>query len=104
MCLNYPQSVFGAKCRSWYKAGKEDGRVIALWPGKSKETLKNKILIDNKGSALHCVRALEHPRWEDFDYQPLEEKPMNRFYWFGDGQTLVEKIPGSDCEFISQFS
>ncbi|KAK7014795.1 hypothetical protein VNI00_019255 [Paramarasmius palmivorus] len=42
--LFFPRSVFGAKFRSWYKAGKEDGRVIALWPG----------------SALHCVRTLEH--------------------------------------------
>lgn len=27
------QTVFGEKCRSWYKAGKEEGRVVALWPG-----------------------------------------------------------------------
>lgn len=29
------QTVFGEKCRSWYKAGKEEGRVVALWPGMS---------------------------------------------------------------------
>ncbi|KAF9270874.1 FAD/NAD-binding domain-containing protein [Marasmius fiardii PR-910] len=71
----YIDSVFGEKCRAWYKAGKEDGRVLALWPG----------------STLHCVRALEHPRWEDYYYKPLEEKPRNRFYWLGEGQTTADK-------------
>ena len=28
-------TVFTVKCRSWYKGGTEDGRVNALWPGKS---------------------------------------------------------------------
>ena len=31
----FPQTVFTEKCRSWYKAGKDDGRVVGLWPGKS---------------------------------------------------------------------
>lgn len=26
-------TVFGGKCRSWYKGGTEDGRIVALWPG-----------------------------------------------------------------------
>lgn len=26
-------TVFSSKCRSWYKGGTEDGRIIALWPG-----------------------------------------------------------------------
>ncbi|KAG7099932.1 hypothetical protein E1B28_001725 [Marasmius oreades] len=71
----FPTSVFGAKCRAWYKAGKEEGRVLALWPG----------------STLHCLRALEHPRWEDYHYKPLDDKPRNRFYWLGDGQTTADK-------------
>lgn len=29
----FARTVFGAKCRSWYKGGTEDGRVVALWPG-----------------------------------------------------------------------
>ncbi|KAE9409300.1 FAD/NAD-P-binding domain-containing protein [Gymnopus androsaceus JB14] len=75
----YLESVFGEKCRSWYKAGKEEGRVVALWPG----------------SCLHCARALEHPRWEDYDYEPLD--PVNnRFFWLGDGNTIADKVPGSD--------
>jgi cation diffusion facilitator CzcD-associated flavoprotein CzcO len=29
----FAKTVFGAKCRSWYKGGTEDGRIVALWPG-----------------------------------------------------------------------
>lgn len=29
----FRRTVFGSKCRSWYKGGTEDGRVTALWPG-----------------------------------------------------------------------
>ncbi|KAJ3871890.1 FAD/NAD-binding domain-containing protein [Lentinula edodes] len=72
-------SVFGEKCRSWYKVGKEEGRVVSLWPG----------------SCLHCIKALEHPRWEDYDYEPLDPD-NNRFFWLGNGNTLADKIPGSD--------
>lgn len=36
------------------------------------------------------MRALSHPRWEDFEYEKLE-KVKNRFYWLGDGQTVFEK-------------
>lgn len=31
----FSRTVFSEKCRSWYKGGTEDGRVTALWPGKS---------------------------------------------------------------------
>ncbi|KAJ3717302.1 FAD/NAD-binding domain-containing protein [Lentinula guzmanii] len=75
----FPTSVFGEKCRSWYKVGKEEGRVVSLWPG----------------SSLHCVKALEHPRWEDYDYELLDSQ-NNRFFWLGDGNTMADKVPGSD--------
>ena len=29
----FTRTVFSTKCRSWYKGGREDGRVVALWPG-----------------------------------------------------------------------
>lgn len=29
----FSRTVFSTKCRSWYKGGREDGRVVALWPG-----------------------------------------------------------------------
>lgn len=35
-CDNYfSRTVFTMKCRSWYKGGTEDGRINAIWPGKS---------------------------------------------------------------------
>lgn len=30
----FSKTVFSTKCRSWYKGGREDGRVTALWPGE----------------------------------------------------------------------
>ncbi|TFK42010.1 FAD/NAD-P-binding domain-containing protein [Crucibulum laeve] len=70
----FPTTVFSGKCRSWYKAGKEEGRVIALWPG----------------SSLHAARALAHPRWEDYNYEPLNGV-KNRLHWLGDGHTVADR-------------
>ncbi|TFY58142.1 hypothetical protein EVJ58_g6594 [Rhodofomes roseus] len=75
----FPNTVYSEKCRSWYKMGKEEGRVVALWPG----------------SCLHAVRALEHPRWEDFQYE-LPDGVKNRMHWLGDGQTYNEKTMTGD--------
>ncbi|KAI0942198.1 hypothetical protein AcW1_002883 [Taiwanofungus camphoratus] len=75
----FPKSVFSEKCRSWYKVGKEEGRVVGVYPG----------------SSLHALRALEHPRWEDFKYE-LEDGVSNRMYWLGDGQTYNEKTMTGD--------
>ncbi|KAH8112943.1 FAD/NAD-binding domain-containing protein [Phellopilus nigrolimitatus] len=67
-------TVFNEPCRSWYKAGKADGRIIGLWPG----------------SSLHAMRTLKHPRWEDYNFEPLDGI-QNRFHWLGDGSTHNEK-------------
>lgn len=75
----FPKTVHSERCRSWYKLGKDEGRIVGLWPG----------------SQLHYLRALSHPRWEDFDYQPLDSV-KNRFYWLGDGQTYNEKTLTGD--------
>ncbi|KAM5543782.1 hypothetical protein V8D89_002399 [Ganoderma adspersum] len=75
----FPQSVFSAKCRSWYKLGKEEGRIIGLWPG----------------SNLHAVKALQYPRWEDYEYERADVEG-NSLYWLGDGQTLNEKNNSGD--------
>ncbi|KAI0644767.1 FAD/NAD-P-binding domain-containing protein [Trametes meyenii] len=75
----FSKTVFNAKCRSWYKMGKEDGRVVGLWPG----------------SPLHGIRALTYPRWEDYDYE-LEDTIENGLYWLGDGQTYNEKTLTGD--------
>ncbi|RPD59865.1 FAD/NAD(P)-binding domain-containing protein [Lentinus tigrinus ALCF2SS1-6] len=82
----FPQTVYSDKCRSWYKCGKEEGRVVGLWPG----------------SSLHAVRALQHPRWEDFEYSRLDHVP-NRLYWLGDGQTYNEKtLTGDRAWYLSE--
>ncbi|KAF5345166.1 hypothetical protein D9758_009660 [Tetrapyrgos nigripes] len=78
--LKSMETVLVGKCQSWYKMGKEDGRVAALWPG----------------SPLHALKTLANPRWEDFDYEPLDEGVKNRFCWLGDGTTIADEIPGSD--------
>ncbi|KAF8831859.1 hypothetical protein HHX47_DHR1000936 [Lentinula edodes] len=95
----YLESVFGEKCRSWYKVGKEEGRVVSLWPGRynAADTERNHFIHRDLGSCLHCIKALEHPRWEDYDYEPLDPD-NNRFFWLGNGNTLADKIPGSDRE------
>jgi len=76
---HFSKTVFSERCRSWYKQGKEEGRVVALWPG----------------SCLHAARALEHPRWEDYNYEPLNGH-TNRFFWAGNGTTVAEETPGAD--------
>ncbi|PWY83418.1 flavin-binding monooxygenase [Aspergillus heteromorphus CBS 117.55] len=68
----FSRTVYGEKCRSWYKGGKEKGRVIAVWPG----------------SSLHSLEVLSHPRWEDFTYEYVGG---NANGWLGDGWTTNEK-------------
>ncbi|KZT22659.1 FAD/NAD-binding domain-containing protein [Neolentinus lepideus HHB14362 ss-1] len=75
----FPGTVYSEKCRSWYKMGKEEGRIVGVFPG----------------SPLHCLRSIAHPRWEDYDYEPLDPV-KNRFYWLGDGQTFNEKTLTGD--------
>ena len=53
--------------------GKAQGRVVGLWPG----------------SGLHCMRALKHPRWEDFNYE-FADNTKNRLRWLGNGMTVNE--------------
>ncbi|KAI5825444.1 FAD/NAD(P)-binding domain-containing protein [Schizophyllum commune Tattone D] len=79
----FPNSVFSETCKSWYKNGKAEGRIWALWPG----------------STLHFVRALEHPRWEDFSYEPLEKIDRNWFHWLGNGATRADMDPAGNKAF-----
>ncbi|KAI0721757.1 FAD/NAD-P-binding domain-containing protein [Fomitopsis betulina] len=81
----FPKTVFTQGCRSWYKRGSEDGRVVALWPG----------------STLHAIRALQYPRWEDFNYERVDGVD-NPLYWFGNGQTENEKnMTGDRAWYLS---
>ncbi|PFH46267.1 hypothetical protein AMATHDRAFT_8031 [Amanita thiersii Skay4041] len=79
----FPTTVFSERCPSWYKMGKETGRVVGLWPG----------------SCVHAIRALQYPRWEDYSSEPLDADNTgrrNRFYWLGDGNALADRDPTSD--------
>ncbi|EIW55631.1 FAD/NAD-P-binding domain-containing protein [Trametes versicolor FP-101664 SS1] len=77
----FPKTVFAEKCRSWYKLGKDEGRVVGLWPG----------------STLHGMKALMHPRWEDYEYERADAVE-NRLHWLGDGQTHSEKTLTGDSK------
>lgn len=44
-------TVWTEDCRSLYKNGTKEGRVMALWPGNS----------------LHFMEVMEYPRHGDFD-------------------------------------
>jgi hypothetical protein len=43
-----PRMVFTDSCRSWYKGGRSDGKVIAIWPG----------------SSVHYYEVIREVRWE----------------------------------------
>ncbi|KAL2827505.1 hypothetical protein BJY01DRAFT_241134 [Aspergillus pseudoustus] len=62
----FSRTVFSLECRSWYKGGSLNGRITALWPG----------------SSLHAMKALAHPRWEDYTYEYVNDNPNG---WIGDG-------------------
>ncbi|KAF7715379.1 Flavin-containing monooxygenase [Penicillium ucsense] len=74
-------TVFADNCRSWYKGGTEDGRVIALWPG----------------SSLHAMEVFASPRWEDFDIEYVNNNPMS---WLGDGWTQNKKLDQINVDYL----
>ncbi|GAA5983688.1 hypothetical protein JCM10908_000381 [Rhodotorula pacifica] len=81
----FPTTVFGTKCRSWYKKGLEEGPVVALWPG----------------SCLHAIETLRHPRWEDFDYTTASPQ-KNRFGWVGNGWSPTEVAGGDTAYYLDE--
>ncbi|KAJ5733016.1 hypothetical protein N7533_013463 [Penicillium manginii] len=54
------------------RGGTEEGRIVALWPG----------------SSLHAMKVFAQPRWEDYEYEYVNDNP---FGWIGDGWTENEK-------------
>ena len=63
--------VFSDPCRSWYKGGRADGKVIGIWPG----------------SSLHYYETISEPRYEDWDYV---YRNSNMWNYLGNGWTLLE--------------
>ena len=103
LSLTSTKTVYSEKCRSWYRLGKDSGRIVGLWPGTSPphlRTIHPRLTLSHTGSSLHAQRALQHPRWEDYEYEQLDEDE-NGLYWLGDGQTYNEKTLSGDraCSF-----
>lgn len=58
----------------------------------------SRVLLRNSlGSPLHCARALTHPRWEDYVFEPLDGI-KNRFHWLGDGHTVADREEDGDSK------
>ncbi|KAB5580483.1 hypothetical protein GE09DRAFT_1212933 [Coniochaeta sp. 2T2.1] len=74
-----PRTAWGSPCRSWFKAGKEEGPVVALHPG----------------SRIHFFHMLERFRGEDFEYV-YDKARQNRFEYLGNGFSTKELDPGVD--------
>ncbi|KAJ5657541.1 uncharacterized protein N7484_001190 [Penicillium longicatenatum] len=77
----FKNTVYSSECRSWYKGGKEDGRVTGVWPG----------------SSIHSMKVFSNPRWEDFEYEYLNDNPMG---WIGDGWTENEKYKRINVDYL----
>ena len=50
---------------------------------------------------MHAVKALEYPRWEDYNYEQLDDI-QNRLFWLGDGNTVADKDPKADSETFNR--
>ncbi|KIX06760.1 uncharacterized protein Z518_04736 [Rhinocladiella mackenziei CBS 650.93] len=80
--LYFQKTVYSLDCRSWYKGGTTDGRVSALWPG----------------SSLHAMQALAYPRWEDFEYEFVNDNPGA---WIGNGWTVNEREKKVNVDYLN---
>jgi hypothetical protein len=66
----FNETVYSDQCRTWMRGCKNyPDRVIAIYPG----------------SYLHFRKVLGNPRWEDFEYEMVDED--NIFAFFGNGMT-----------------
>lgn len=77
----FPATVHLDSCTSWYKV---NGQIIGLWPG----------------SSLHAMKALQHPRWEDYEYKASDEDPNT--FWIGNGWTQEDVKRGSLGYYVDQ--
>jgi hypothetical protein len=80
----FSKTIYTQPCKSWMKRGKEDGRVVTIWPG----------------SCIHAVVAFENPRWEDMDYTYLPETEDNHMTWLGKGLTLAQEHDKVTTEYL----
>lgn len=65
----FDRTVYTSNCKSWYKNGNYGkAQIRTLWPG----------------SCLHGYAALRHPRWEDYEYDRLDDY-FHPMAWLGSG-------------------
>ncbi|KUI55771.1 Putative sterigmatocystin biosynthesis monooxygenase stcW [Cytospora mali] len=77
----FSKTVLADGCSSWYNGGRPGGRVHGLWPGSSN----------------HVTLIKREPRWEDWEYEYLDESQGNSLLWyFGNGGTRAEQDPAAD--------
>lgn len=77
----FAKTVLVDGCSSWYNGGRPGGRIHGLWPGSSN----------------HVTAIRRDPRWEDWEYEYLDESQGNSLLWyFGNGGTKAEQDPASD--------
>ena len=67
----HQKTIWGTKCRSWLKGGKEDGKVLT-----------------HPGSRIQNIHCLLNPRYEDWIWSPFAK---NRFAFMGNGTTVLEE-------------
>ncbi|ODV91437.1 hypothetical protein CANCADRAFT_70909 [Tortispora caseinolytica NRRL Y-17796] len=77
------RTAWAGTCSSWFKGGKKNGPVRAMWPG----------------SGNSFMEAIDEVRWEDYDYT-YEFK--NRFAYIGTGFTKREMEGGDLSWFINE--
>lgn len=77
----FSRTVLADGCSSWYNGGRPGSRIHGIWPG----------------SSAHATAIRRDPRWEDWDYEYLDDSQGNRFLWyFGNGGTKAEQQEGTD--------
>lgn len=72
------------QCKSWFKRGSSEGRIVALFPG----------------SSLALRELLSHPRWEDFEFTPRQDSAENCFSWIGNGMTVGEILQTDTVPYL----
>ena len=49
------------------------------------------------GSSLHALNAMANPRWEDYEYEYVNDNPVG---WLGDGWTENEKNKTISVDYL----
>ncbi|KAK4240674.1 hypothetical protein C8A03DRAFT_31164 [Achaetomium macrosporum] len=79
-------TVYTDECRSWYRD--KNGKIVGLWPG----------------STLHALEALRSPRWEDWEYERVEDGRAgggwNALRWLGNGSSETQ-VNGDPSWYIN---